>query len=163
MWLWELGNTTHLNYWLTDYFGALMFNFYPVVFDYMDYIIFATNNDIYFNLKSSYYIFNVLFLLWFFFLFALCAFHLILFFFILLFISLDVYFSYTRICFDTGKHTGLTAVVCKCAIWIAVTLLEKDGGGKMGRRGGNTEENRLKRTSVERQKNKWRQEKRKAK
>lgn len=39
-----------------------MFNFYPVVFDYMDYIIFATNN-IYFNLKSSYYIFNVLFLL----------------------------------------------------------------------------------------------------
>lgn len=68
MWLWELGNTTHLNYWLTDYFGVLMFNFYSFVFDYLDYIIFVTNNDIYFNLKSSYYIFNVLFLLWFFFL-----------------------------------------------------------------------------------------------
>lgn len=78
----------------------------------MDYIIFATNNDIYFNLKSSYYIvFTVIFL-------SLCfvrvSFNFI--FFILLFISLDVYFSYTRICFDTGKHTGLTAVVCKCAI-----------------------------------------------
>lgn len=40
-----------------------MFNFYSFVFDYLDYIIFVTNNDIYFNLKSSYYIFNVLFLL----------------------------------------------------------------------------------------------------
>lgn len=82
----------------------------------MDYIIFATNNDIYFNLKSSYYIFNVLFLTVIF--LSLCfvrvSFNFI--FFILLFISLDVYFSYTRICFDTGKHTGLTAVVCKCAI-----------------------------------------------